>query len=352
MNYFDNGFAERMPSKKLWALLDGPPRRPDEPVTARHELIAAAVQVVTEEAVFSMLRHLRGLTKSRNVVLSGGVALNSVLNAKIPAQTGFENVWIQPNAGDGGSSMGAALYAWHSVLGNPRKYSLTSPFLGPEYSADDIAAFLQGRGIIHRRFATRGELLAETARRIADNQVVGWFQGRMEWGPRALGARSILGNASNPAMRDILNLKVKHREAFRPFAPAVRAEDAPRYFECPDPVPVPAEFMLVVYPVRAQWREQLGAVTHVDGTGRLQAVRRETNPLFYDLIGEVAGLTGVGAVINTSFNVRGEPIVRAPEEAYRCMMGTGIDCLMMGEFLILRKDNLKDAWDSESSAKD
>jgi carbamoyltransferase len=275
-----------------------------------------------------------------------------VLNAKIPDQTGFENVWIQPNAGDGGSSMGAALYAWHAVFGNPRGYALTDPFLGPGYAPDEIAAFLRERAIVFRRFASREELLAETARRILDDQVVGWFQGRMEWGPRALGGRSILATAGNPAMRGILNVKVKRRETFRPFAPAVRAGDAPLYFECPDPAPAPAEFMLTVHPVRPEWRARLAAVTHVDGTARPQAVARAVNPLFHDLIGAVGEASGVGAVINTSFNVRGEPIVRSPEEAYRCMMGTGIDCLVLGDFLILREDNLRDAWDSGGTATD
>ena len=351
-SYFDYEHAERMPSARFCALFEGPPRKPEEPVTKRHEDIAAAVQLVTEEAVFAMLRELHRITNCPNVVLSGGVALNSVMNGKILAETPFKNVWIQPNSGDGGSSMGAALFVYHALMGNARSWQLDNPFLGPGFPADEVEAFLKKQGVAYRRFTSRAELVEDTARRIAANEVVGWFQGRGEWGPRALGARSILSNAGNPEMRDILNLKVKHREAFRPFAPSVCADEAPKYFECDEPLPLPAEFMLMVYPVRPEWRARLAAVTHVDGSGRLQAVRRPQHPLYYDLIREVGKVTGVGVVINTSFNVRGEPIVATPEQAYRCMMGTAIDCLVMEDFLILRSENLKDAWDSEALAGD
>ncbi|MCD6024052.1 MAG: carbamoyltransferase [Fibrobacteria bacterium] len=347
-SYFDYEHAERMPSKKFCALFGGPPRAPEAPVEKRHEDIAAAVQLVTEEAVFAMLGHLHRLTGCPNVVLSGGVALNSVMNGKILSETPFEKVWIQPNSGDGGSSMGAALYVYHALMSHPRSYRLDNPFIGPGFSAEEVEAFLKERGIAYHRYPSREALLQDTARRIAGNEIVGWFQGRGEWGPRALGARSILSNAGNPAMRDILNLKVKHREAFRPFAPSVRAEEALKYFECDEPLPLPADFMLMVYPVRPEWRARLAAVTHVDGSGRLQAVQRAQHPLYYDLIGEVGKITGVGVVINTSFNVRGEPIVATPEQAYRCMMGTAIDCLVMEDFLILRSENARDAWDSEA----
>lgn len=351
-SYFDYEHAERMPSQKFCDLFGGATRNPDAPVTKRHEDIAAAVQLVTEEAVFAMLRHLHSITQCPNVVLSGGVALNSVMNGKILTETPFENVWIQPNSGDGGSSMGAALFVYHALMGHPRSYRLEDPFLGPGFSSDEVEAFLKARGIIYHRFASREALIEETARRIAKAEVVGWFQGRAEWGPRALGARSILSNAGNPEMRDILNLKVKHREAFRPFAPSVCAEEAGKYFECDAPLPLPADFMLMVYPVRPEWRTRLAAVTHVDGSGRLQAVQRAQHPLYYDLIREVGKVTGVGVVINTSFNVRGEPIVATPEQAYRCMMGTAIDCLVMEDFLILREENPQDAWDAEALAGD
>jgi carbamoyltransferase len=367
MSYFTYEYADRMPSKKLCALLGGPVRREEEPVTGRHHDIAAAVQVITEEAMLGMLRHLRARTGLDNVVLSGGVALNSVCNGKILAHTGFKNVWIQPAAGDAGSSMGAGLYLHHAVLGNLRNpasgassthernnavLSLSLSRLGPSFSSDEVATFLREKGVVHHRFASREDLVAETARLIHGGKVVGWFQGRMEWGPRALGGRSILANPCDPGMRDVLNLKVKHREAFRPFAPSVCAEDAPTYFECDMPLPIPADYMLMVYPVRPEWRDRLPAVTHVDGTGRLQTVRREADPLYHGLIRAVGALSGIPMVVNTSFNIRGEPVVCTPEEAYRCMMGTGIDCLVMEDFLIWRHENPQDMWDSESVAKD
>jgi carbamoyltransferase len=355
MKYFTYEYADRMPSRALCDLLGGPVRHPDAPVTERHHDIAAAVQIITEEAMIAMLRHLRARTGLDNVVLSGGVALNSVSNGKILSKTDFKDIWIQPAAGDAGSSMGAALYLHHALNGAPRNPvsgSLHTARLGPEFSSAQIETFLREKGVAHHHFAARDALLAETARLIHEGRVVGWFQGRMEWGPRALGGRSILANPGDPGMRDTLNLKVKHREAFRPFAPSVCAEDASTYFACDEPLPLPADFMLMVYPVRPEWRAKLPAVTHVDGTGRLQTVRREADPLYHGLIKAVGALTGIPMVVNTSFNIRGEPVVCAPEEAYRCMMGTGIDCLVMGDFLIWRHENLKDAWDSESVAKD
>jgi carbamoyltransferase len=355
LSYFTYEYADRMPSRKLCDLLGGPVRKPEEPVTERHEQIAAAVQVITEEAMFAMLRHLRARTGLDNVVLSGGVALNSVANGKLLAQTGFKDVWIQPAAGDAGSSIGAALYLHHAVNGAPRdiaKPAMPGPWLGPSFSSDEVATFLRGKNIVHHRLGSVDAVVSETARLIAEGKVVGWFQGRMEWGPRALGGRSILANPCDPAMRDTLNLKVKHREAFRPFAPSVCAEDAPTYFECDQPLPIPADYMLMVYPVRPEWRAKLPAVTHVDGTGRLQTVRRETEPLYHDLIQAVGKRTGIPMVVNTSFNVRGEPLVCTPEDAYRCMMGTGIDCLVMEDFLIWRHENPADMWDSEATAKD
>ncbi len=355
MSYFVYEHADRMPSKKLWDLLGGPPRHPDEPVTERHELIAAAVQVITEEAMFAMLRHLRARTSLDNVVLSGGVALNSVANGKILSETGFRDVWIQPAAGDAGSSIGAALYLHHAINGAPRdvrKPSMPGARLGPSFPSDAVGAFLRERNIVHHRFASRDDVVSETARLISEGKVVGWFQGRMEWGPRALGGRSILADPCDPSMRDTLNLKVKHREAFRPFAPSVCAEDASTYFECDEPLPLPADYMLMVYPVRPEFRTKLPAVTHVDGTGRLQTVRRETDPLYHALIKAVGERTGIPMVVNTSFNVRGEPLVCTPQDAYRCMMGTGIDCLVMEDFLIWRHENPGDRWDSEATAKD
>jgi carbamoyltransferase len=352
LDYFIFQHSDRMPSAKLCALLGGPVRKPAEEVTSRHQDIAAALQMVTEDVVLSMLRHVRKATGCENVVLSGGVALNSVINGKILRATGFRRIWIQPNAGDGGNSMGAALFVHAALLGLPRAYTLEDAYLGPEYSDAEVASFLEAKNIRHRKFASREELLAETARLLNGNQVVGWFQGRMEWGPRALGARSILSNPCHPGMKAILNEKVKHREAFRPFAPAVCADDAATYFDCDMPLPEPADFMLMVYPIRPEWREKLPAVTHVDGSGRLQTVRRPHNPLYYDLIKAFGELSGVPILVNTSFNIRGEPIVCTPEHAYRCMMGTGIDCLVIGDFMIRRDENPRDMWDSEADADD
>jgi carbamoyltransferase len=352
MDYFAYQHSDRMPSQKLCDLLGGPVRKAGEDVTARHRDVAAAVQMITEDVVLAMLRHVRKETGCENVVLSGGVALNSVCNGKILTHTDFKRVWIQPNAGDGGSSMGAALFVHACIQGKARAYALEDARLGPGFTSGEVEAFLKTKGVRYRRFAAREELLKETARLLNDNQVVGWFQGRMEWGPRALGARSILANPCHAAMKDILNDKVKHRETFRPFAPAVCAEDADEYFECDSPLPAPADFMLMVYPIRERWRKKLSAVTHVDGSGRLQTVHRERQPLYYDLIKAFGNLSGVPILVNTSFNIRGEPIVCTPAEAYRCMMSTGIDCLVMEDFLIRRDDNPNDKWDGEAHADD
>jgi carbamoyltransferase len=352
MDYFAFQRSDRMPSEKLCRLLEGDVRKPEAELLPRHHDIAAAVQMITEDVVLGMLRHARKETGCDNVVLSGGVALNSVCNGRILRETGFKSIWIQPNAGDGGSSMGAALQAHCSVLGQPRAWRLDHAYLGPAYTPDQVGAFLAARNIKHTRFANRESLLAEAARLLQAGRVVGWFQGRMEWGPRALGARSILANPCLPEMQAILNDKVKHREAFRPFAPAVCADDAETYFECDLPLPIPADFMLMVYPIRPEWRARLPAVTHVDGSGRLQTVRRETNPLYYDLIKEFGRLSGIPMLVNTSFNIRGEPIVCSPEDAYRCMMGTGIDCLFLEDALIVREDNPGDKWDADAVAGD
>jgi carbamoyltransferase len=352
MEYFIFQHSDRMPSPLLCELLGGPIRKESDPMEKRHEDIAAALQMVTEDAVLAMLRYAHQVTSCDNVVLSGGVALNSVCNGKILAETGFKKVWIQPNAGDGGNSMGVALFVENVILGNARNYVLDDAYLGPSYAPEKVEAFLKASGIKYTRFTSDEELINKTAKLLSENQVIGWFQGRMEWGPRALGARSILSNPCSQEMKAILNEKVKHREAFRPFAPAVCAEDADEYFACDLPVPAPADFMLMVYPIKEKYRDQLPAVTHVDGSGRLQTVRRSQNALYYDLIKAFGRISGIPILVNTSFNIRGEPIVCTQEDAYRCMMGTGIDCLILGEFMIRREDNPKDIWDSESLAHD
>ena len=352
MSYFTYHYADRMPSRKLCALLDGQIRKKESEITQRHKDIAAALQMLLEDIMTKMLNHLHQETKCDSLVLGGGVALNSVYNGKILRNTPFKHIWIQPNASDGGTSIGAASYIYHSLLGNERTYVLKDAYLGPGFSASDIKEFLQENKIRYHELKDRNEIIEKTAKLIHDNRVVGWFQGRMEWGPRALGARSILSNALNPKMQEILNLKVKHRERFRPFAPVVCEDDALKYFECDSPIPEPTDFMLMVYPVKKQWAPKIPAVTHVDGSGRLQTIRRHQNPLYYDLIKVFGRIAGIPILINTSFNIRGEPVVCTPYDAYKCMMGTGIDDLIIGNFLIRRSENPKDIWNSEEYAND
>ena len=245
-----------------------------------------------------------------------------------------------------------ASYIYNTLLDNPRTWKMDSAYLGPSFSDEEISSFLDGNKIAYTQFSDETELLEKTAKLIHENQVVGWFQGGMEWGPRALGARSILANPCNPKAKELLNEKVKHREKFRPFAPVVCEDDALTYFDCDVPIPEPADYMLIVYPIKKKWQKKIPSVTHVDGSGRLQTVRRHQNPLYFDLIKKFGELSGIPILINTSFNIRGEPIVCTPYDAYKCMMGTGIDCLVMGTFLIKREENPQDKWDSEKSADD
>ena len=352
MSYFIYHYKNKMPSKKLCELLDGPIRKPESEIEQRHKDIAAALQLIFEEIMNKMLNHLYSKTKYPNLVIAGGCALNSVYNGKILKNTPFKKIWIQPNSSDGGTSMGAAFYVYHSILNNPRKEVMSTAYLGPEFSNTQIQNFLDSSSIKYCKFTSRKALLKEISGLIHNDKVIGWFQGRMEWGPRALGARSILSNASNPKMKEILNLKVKHREKFRPFAPVVCVDDASKYFDCDKPIPEPTDFMLMVYPIKKQWHSKIPSVTHVDGSGRLQTIRRNQNPLYYDLIKEFGKISGIPILINTSFNIRGEPIVCTPSDAYKCMMGTGIDYLLIGDFLVKREDNPQDMWDSEKFAKD
>ncbi len=352
MNYFSYNYKNKMPSKKLCELLDGPIRKSESEITQRHKDIAAALQIITEEVIIKALKNLYKISNCKNLVISGGVALNSVSNGKILKNTQFKNIWIQPDPGDGGTSIGAAIYAYNIILENKRVFELYSPYLGPEFSKEEIKEFLEKNKIKYSEFSGERELIKEIAKLIYKNKVIGWFQGKMEWGPRALGTRSILSNPCNPEMKEILNLKVKHREKFRPFAPVVCEDDALEYFKCDKPVPLPTDFMLMVYPIKEKYHKKIPAVTHVDGSGRLQTIRRKQNPLYYDLIKEFGKLSKIPILINTSFNIRGEPIVCTPYDAYKCTMGTGIDYLVLGEFLIKREDNPKNIWDSEEIAKD
>ena len=352
MDYFVYHYKDRMPSKKLCKLLDGPIRKPESEITQKHKDIAAALQLILEDVLTKMLNYISKFTKCKNVVLSGGVALNSVYNGKILRNTNFKNIWIHPDPGDGGTSIGVASYIYHTILGKKRNYHLKTAYLGPEYSTIEIKDFLDKNKIKYYEFKNEKELIGNVAKLIYDNYVIGWFQGRMEWGPRALGNRSILSNPCNPEMKEILNLKVKHRERFRPFAPVVCIEDALKYFDCDKPIPEPTDFMLMVYPIKKKYHKVIPAVTHVDGSGRLQTIRKFQNPLYYNLIKEFGKLSNVPILINTSFNIRGEPIVCSYYDAYKCMMGTGIDYLVMDKFLIKREDNPQHIWNSEKYAKD
>lgn len=353
MSYFVYHYKMAMPGKKYIELL-GPIRTPETEVTQYHKDIAASLQKLTEEIILKTLNYLYKETGMKNVCLAGGVALNSVANGKILKNTPFENIYIIPPAGDGAGCVGAAAYAYFSLLNKKRTEEsvFDDTCLGPHFSTQEIKKFLDTNRIKYKTFKTSNELVTKTADLIFNNNVVGWFQGRMEFGPRALGSRSILSNPCNPKMQDILNSKVKHREKFRPFAPVVCVEDANTYFECDTPIPLPTDFMLMVYPIRKEFHSKIPAVTHVDGSGRLQTIRRPKNPLYYDVIKEFGRLSGIPILINTSYNIRGEPIVCKPFDAYKCMMGTGIDYLVMDKFLIKREDNLRDAWDSEKYAKD
>jgi len=352
MKYFIYHYANRMPSKKLCDLLGGPIRKKDGEITKRHKDIAAALQMITEEVVVKILSYLHKVTKLDNIVIAGGVGLNSVNNGKILKNTPFKHIWIQPDAGDGGTSMGVALYIYYTILGNKRDYVLKSAYLGPEFISKEIREFLDFHKIKYSEFKNDDELVKRVAHLIYKNNIIGWFQGKMEWGPRALGSRSIIANPCNPEMKDILNLKVKHREYFRPFAPVVCRDDVEDYFDCDTPLPDSTDFMLMVYPIKKKWHDKIPSVTHVDGSGRLQTIRREQNSLFYDLIREFEKFSGIPILINTSFNIRGEPIVCNPYDAYRCMMGTGIDYLVIDRFLIAREDNPHHMWNSKQDIKD
>ena len=348
MSYFDYHYKLTMPSKRFIEEF-GPIRKPDEEMSQKYKDIAASLQKITEEIIFKMLNHLHNETKINNLCMAGGVALNSVANGKISKNTPFKNVWIQPAASDAGTSLGVAAYIYNSILGNNRKYVMKSAYLGPSFSTEYIKNFLDKNKIIYKTFKSDNALIKLTANLIFNNNVIGWFQGRMEFGPRALGSRSIFSNATNTNMKDILNAKVKHREHFRPFAPVISKEDVHDYFDIDkDDEP----FMLFVYPFKDNKKKLVPSVVHVDGSGRLQTTSKEENYLYYSLIKEFEDLSDVPILINTSFNILGEPIVCTPEDAYKCMMGTGIDYLVIDKFLIKREDNPKDMWNSEKFAKD
>jgi carbamoyltransferase len=313
--------------------LFGEPREPHSEITQRDMDLAFAMQQRFEEVFFHLLNQLYKKVPCQNLAMAGGCALNSVANGKVFTKTPFRQTWIQPAAGDEGLAIGAALHTYHSVLNQPRSYELKNSYLGSEFSDSLIEQTLKSCRLKYRKLA-REQLLETVADQIATGNVVGWFQGRMEWGPRALGNRSILAHPGLATMKDVLNARIKHREWFRPFAPSILAEHQHEFFEHDHPSP----FMLHVYKIRREKRAELCAVNHVDDTGRLQSVAREENPLYYDLIKTFQKKTGTPVVLNTSFN-ENEPIVCAPQEAIDCFSRTRMDVLAIGPFLALKSEN-------------
>ena len=305
----------------------GPARVPNSAIESRHEDIAASLQVVLEETVLAYLKALRARTGKKNLCFSGGVALNCVLNGKILESGLFDGIFIPPNPGDAGCAVGAALHIQHQLNHEPRRYVMDHAFLGSSFSDSEILAALDNAKVDYRKMDDPAK---EVARLIADGKIVAWFQGRMEWGPRALGNRSLLADPTRDEMRDIVNKWVKHREDFRPFAPSVLEEKAPEYFE--DIITSP--YMLFITQVRDDKKKAIPAVTHVDGTARPQTVNEKTNPLYWRVIKEFGNISGVPVVLNTSFNIMGEPIVCTPPQAIRCFYGTGIDALAIGSYLV------------------
>jgi carbamoyltransferase len=301
----------------------------------RYADIAASIQAVTEEILVNMAREVQKETGLRKLCMAGGVALNSVANGRILNETGFEELYIQPSAGDGGGSVGAALYAYHTVLGKPRKFVMEHAYWGQENSPCVIERFLKESGIPYERMEREEKLIERVVDYLQNGKVIGWSQGRFEWGPRALGSRSILADPRRADMKDIVNVKIKFREPFRPFAPSVLAERTEEYFDLPNAAKHhPARFMLYVVDVKPEKREILPAITHVDGTGRLQTVRKEYNPRYYRLIETFGQATGVPIVLNTSFNLKGEPIVNTPAEAFNTFSKSGMDTLVLGNYVI------------------
>jgi len=354
MEYFDYCTGFTMTNGRFDRLFGGPPRRPESLLTQRDMDLARSIQDVTEEVMLRMARTIHRETGQKNLCLAGGVALNCVGNGKILREGPFENIWIQPAAGDAGGAVGAALFTWHQVLGNPRDARgqadrMRGACLGPAWDRDGLLDYLQKNGVAFTEL-TEQDLPGVVADLIASEKVIGWFQGRMEFGPRALGNRSIIGDARSPKMQEVMNLKIKFRESFRPFAPTVLREKVSEYFDLDRESP----YMLLVAPVRKEICREMSreekdrfgldklhvvrscvpAVTHVDYSARVQTVDREVNPLFYRTIEALNERHGCPLVINTSFNVRGEPIVCSPEDAYRCFMRTNMDYLVMGHFLL------------------
>jgi len=358
MDYFNYCTGLTMTNRKFDRLFGGPPRKPESRLTQRDMDLARSVQDVTEEVMLRMARHVFKETGMKYLCLAGGVALNCVGNGRVLREGPFDDIWIQPAAGDAGGALGAALFTWYQYLGNDRKADGKNDFqkgsyLGPEFDSDYIRAYLERSRIPYMELEPE-EIPERIADLVAGQKVVGWFEGRMEFGPRALGSRSIIGDARSPQMQETMNLKIKFRESFRPFAPSVLAERAGDYFEIDRESP----YMLLVARVKEEIcrkmssdedrlfgleklrvvRSSIPAITHVDYSARLQTVSRDGNPLYYDMIKALDEKCGCPVIINTSFNVRGEPIVCTPEDAYLCFMRTNMDYLIMGNFLLEKKE--------------
>jgi carbamoyltransferase len=362
MNYFNYCQGLTMTNRKFEKLFGKKVRQPEAPLEEFHMDIAASIQKTTEKVMIRIARHAAQVTKSRNLCLAGGVALNCVVNGKILGEGIFDRIWIQPAAGDAGGALGAALFVWHQLLQGTRRTKMPDhqkgSLLGPEFSPQQIETALKTNGAIYQRCASDNELCDQTAQAIAHGKVVGWFQGRMEFGPRALGGRSILGDARSVEMQKVMNLKIKFRESFRPFAPSVLKERVADYFTM-----MPEDdsaYMLMVTGVQESrkrgsmdalnaargteklpiLRSDIQAVTHVDHSARVQTVDQDRNPLYYKLIKAFESITGASVIINTSFNVRGEPIVCTPENAFFCFMATEMDVLAIGPFLLYKTEQV------------
>lgn len=334
MKYFEYEWSDHMPSPELIKLFGHPPRAAESKMKPHYQNIAAALQEKLEEVVFHLLTTAYQKYKIPNLCLSGGVALNSVMNGKLLARTPYKSVYIPPDPGDAGGAMGAAFLAHYQLSSKPIKHQDFNPYLGPGYNWAQIKTVLKTYPVKFQLVTDRKKLLERVAGLLARQKIIGWFQGRMEWGPRALGSRSILASAATEKMRDIINEKVKHRELFRPFAPVILEEKTHQYFKADKPVPISARYMLMVYPFKKKGYGDVPAVVHVDGSGRLQTLARQDNPLYYDLIKKYAAKTKVPIIINTSFNVRGEPIVCTPQDALNCFLHTDIDYLVMDQYIV------------------
>jgi carbamoyltransferase len=367
MDYFNYCAGLTMTSRKFHKLFGGPPRAPESNLTQKEMDLARSVQEVTEEIVLKMARHVKKETEMDYLCLAGGVALNCVANGKLLRSGLFDDIWIQPAAGDAGGALGSALFAWHQYLGNSRKADnqtdfMKGAFLGPQFQNETIESFLNLKSSPYTKL-NDGEISEKIADLIADEKVIGWFQGKMEFGPRALGARSIIGNARSSEMQKTMNLKIKHRESFRPFAPSVIAEHVSDYFE----IDRASSYMLMVANIREDKqismseeqksyfgleklnvvRSEVPAITHVDYSARIQSVNQETNPLYHQMLTKFYEKYVCSVIVNTSFNVRGEPIVCTPEDAYRCFMRTEMDYLIMGNYLLDKTEQRPMKEDSE-----